>query len=320
MTQGSTDTIRLTRQATSEQVGLRIDRAAVALFPGFSRARLQSWIRDGSLTLDGKPVKPKHRLVGGETLKLEARPELDDEVVPQDIPLQVIEADDHIIVLNKPAGLVVNPAAGNPDGTLQNGLLFFDPSLAAIPRSGIVHRLDKDTSGIMVVARSLKAHASLVAQLQDRSMSRTYESVVHGITPASGTIDAPVGRNPHDRKRMAVVSGGRPAVSHYRLLSAYRHFSHLRVSLESGRTHQIRVHMQHIGNPLVGDPQYGQKVRKSTDLSDRALTVVREFPRQALHACRLRFRHPQSGQESEFFAPTADDLATLIQTLKVVDI
>ena len=210
--------IRITQQVASRQRGLRIDQAAAELFPDYSRARLQSWIRDGSLTLDGATVKPKQRVAGGEMLRLEAEPALERGVLPQDIPLDIIEADEHIIVLNKPAGLVVHPAGGNPDGTLQNGLLYFDASLAGVPRAGIVHRLDKDTSGVMVVARSLKAHSKLVAQLQDRSMGRIYETFVHGQVRAGGTVNAPIARNPHNRLQMAVVPAGRPALSHYRLL------------------------------------------------------------------------------------------------------
>jgi 23S rRNA pseudouridine1911/1915/1917 synthase len=313
------DNISLTRQVADEHAGLRLDQAAVLLFPGFSRARLQSWIRDGSLVLDGKPSVPKHKVIGGEILELEAKPDPEGEVTPQDIPLDIIAADEHVIVLNKPAGLVVHPAAGHPCGTLQNGLIFYDAGLAAIPRSGIVHRLDKDTSGVMVVARSLKAHASLVAQLQDRSMSRVYQAVLHGITRASGTVNAPVGRNPRDRQRMAVVAGGRPAVSHYRLLNAFRHFSHVRVSLESGRTHQIRVHMQHLGHPLVGDPQYGRKTPGSGQIPEAAIAAISAFPRQALHACKLRLVHPGLQRQVEFLAPVPDDLAGLLRTLELVD-
>lgn len=313
------ESISLTCQVASEHAGQRLDQAAAVLFAGYSRARLQAWIRDGSLTLDGKPAKPKHRLAGGEILRLEAEPEPSFEVTAQDIPLEIVFEDEHILVINKPAGLVVHPAAGHRDGTLQNGLLYFDASLATVPRSGIVHRLDKDTSGVMVVARNLKAHASLVAQLQDRSMSRVYEAVVHGVTKPSGTVEAPIGRNPHDRQRMAVVGGGRPATSHYRLLNAFRHFSHVRVSLESGRTHQIRVHMQHLGHPLVGDPQYGRKTPAHKHLSQEVFEAVNTFPRQALQACRLSLLHPRSGQEREFRVPIAADLAALLTMLETSD-
>jgi 23S rRNA pseudouridine1911/1915/1917 synthase len=316
---GSTEQIDISLQVPADQAGQRLDQAAVALFPGYSRGRLQSWIRDGSLTLNGQPAKPKQRLAGGEVLQLNAIPDSDDSVQAQNIPLLLVASDEHFLVLNKPAGLVVHPAAGHPDGTLQNGLLFHDPALAAVPRSGIVHRLDKDTSGILVVARNLKAHAHLVSQLQDRSMSRTYEAVVHGITAPSGTIDAPIGRNPHNRQKMAVVAGGRPAISHYTRLASFRHFSHLRVALESGRTHQIRVHMQHLGHPLVGDPQYGRKTPGDASLADEVRLAVSAFPRQALHARTLKFDHPATGKRLEFSVPLPDDLQRLIGTLERAD-
>ncbi len=311
--------ISMIQQLGSDQAGKRIDQAAAELFPDFSRARLQSWIRDGSLTLDGGTVMPKHKVVGGEVIRLVAELVADDEVMPQDIPLEVIAEDEHIIVVNKPAGLVVHPAAGHPDGTLQNALLFHDASLATVPRSGIVHRLDKDTSGVMVVARNLKAHKAIVAQLQDRSMSRIYQAVVHGITPRKGTVDAPIGRNPRDRQRMAVVSSGRPAVSHFQRLKAFEHFCHIRVSLESGRTHQIRVHMRHQGFPLVGDPQYGQKTAKSVTLSELVSEAIAQFPRQALHAHTLKLTHPQTGVDCEFSAPMPQDFKALLMVLQSED-
>ena len=317
---GSDERIRMSAGVEPAQAGMRLDQAAAELFGDFSRARLQKWIRGGELRVDGQVLKPTYRVHGGERLELDAEPEYREDVLPERIPLDIIHADDDIIVLDKPPGLVVHPAAGNLDGTLQNALLNFDPRLAALPRAGIVHRLDKDTSGVMVVARSLKAHASLVAQLQDRSMSREYEAVVHGITRKQGTIEAPIGRNPHERQRMAVVPGGRPAVSHYRLLNAFRHFSHVRVALESGRTHQIRVHMQHIGHPLVGDPQYGRKTPAPKQLSAGAYEAVSQFPRQALHACKLSLKHPEKQVQCEFHAPVAEDLAGLIRVLEATDV
>jgi 23S rRNA pseudouridine1911/1915/1917 synthase len=313
------DPIIFSCQLDARFSGLRIDQVAVELLPDFSRARLQMWIRQGSLTLDGRQVRPAQRVAGGEVLRLDAEPESDTEVLAEDIPLKVIESDRHIIVLDKPAGLVVHPAAGNWDGTLQNALLHFDPQLAAIPRAGIVHRLDKDTTGVMVVARSLKAHAALVNQLQERSMSRVYETVVDGQAPPEGRVDAAIGRNPHDRKRMAVVSSGKPAVSHFRVLRRFRHYSHLEVALETGRTHQIRVHMQHIGLPMVGDPLYGRKARRHKDLAIQAYEAARNFPRQALHARTLRLLHPESGKPVTFNAPKPPDLAGLIETLAAND-
>jgi len=308
--------ISLTRQVAADAAGSRLDQAAVELFPDFSRGRLQQWIKQGELTVNGQRAKPSSRVIGGETLNIDAEMVAEGEVEPQDIPLDVIFADNHLLVLNKPAGLVVHPAAGNWEGTLQNALLNYDPDLDALPRSGIVHRLDKDTSGVMVVARSLKAHASLVDQLQTRSMSRVYEAVVKGETPAAGTIEASIDRNPRDRKKMAVRKNGKPASSHYRLIERLPGTSHIEVSLESGRTHQIRVHMTHLGFPIVGDPLYGRGPVRQKGLPEEAVTAINGFPRQALHARTLKLIHPESGETCEFHAPLADDIGELVATLK----
>jgi 23S rRNA pseudouridine1911/1915/1917 synthase len=295
--------------------GMRLDQAAAELFPDFSRARLQKWIRGGELTVDGQRFKPTHKVSAGETLVLDAVAEREGEVIAQDIPLNVIHADDDLLVLNKPAGLVVHPAAGNPDGTLQNALLHFDGDLAALPRAGIVHRLDKETSGVMVVARSLRAHTSLVRQLQTRTMSRVYRAVAHGELTGGGTVDAPIGRHPRDRKRMAVVASGKPAVSHYRVLQRFGDATYLEVSLESGRTHQIRVHMTHVGHSLVGDPVYGHKPRVRTAFTEVQFEAVRAFPRQALHAYRLSLVHPDNSEPVSYEAPLPDDLLNLLSCL-----
>ena len=271
---------------------MRLDRVAAALFPDYSRARLQKWIRSGNLTVDGRAAKVTFRINGNETLCLNAEPERQGTVMAQEIPLDVIHADEDLVVVDKPAGLVVHPAAGNPDGTLQNALLYFDEKLAVLPRSGIVHRLDKDTSGVMVVARSLRAHTSLVDQLQTRKMSRIYRAVAAGNIVAGGTVDAPIGRHPRDRKRMAVVPSGKPAVSHYRVLKRFNGVTYIEVSLESGRTHQIRVHMAHIGHPLAGDPVYGRNLKMKRGLPVGLVDAVRSFPRQALHAHTLSLMHP----------------------------
>lgn len=307
--------ISLDHHVTEDLAGMRLDQAAAVLFPDFSRARLQQWIKKGELTVNGAKAKPSVRLAGGEFLRIEAQMVPEGEVLPQDIPLDIIFEDEHLLVVNKPAGLVVHPAAGNWDGTLQNALLNFDREMDTIPRSGIVHRLDKDTSGIMVVARSLKAHASLVNQLQTRSMSRIYAAVVKGeITPA-GTVDAAIDRNSRNRKKMAVVKAGRSAVSHYRLLRRLPGTSYVEVSLESGRTHQIRVHMTHIGYPIVGDLLYGRGPIKQKGLPAAAVTAVNNFPRQALHARSLKLIHPDTDEQCEFHAPLAEDISELIETL-----
>ncbi|MFC1702588.1 23S rRNA pseudouridine(1911/1915/1917) synthase RluD [Pseudomonadota bacterium] len=308
--------ISLSQQVTEDSAGLRLDQAAVELFPDFSRGRLQQWIKLGELTVNGKRAKPSARVSGGETLGIEAQMVFEGEVEPQDIPLEIIFSDEHLLVLNKPVGLVVHPAAGNWDGTLQNALLNFDPELDSLPRSGIVHRLDKDTSGVMVVARSLKAHASLVNQLQTRSMSRVYEAVVKGEIPPAGTISANIDRNPRDRKKMAVRESGRTATSHYKLIQRLPGTSHVEVSLESGRTHQIRVHMTHLGYPIVGDLLYGRGPIKQKGLPASAIEAINGFPRQALHARTLKLIHPESGDECEYHAPLAEDMNELIATLE----
>ena len=307
--------ISLEARVGPQQAGMRLDQAAAELFPDFSRGRLQKWIRSGDLAIDGNTSKPTAKVWGGETLKLEAVAENQGEVYAQDIPLNIIHADQDIIVLNKPAGLVVHPAAGNPDGTLQNALLHFDKNLAALPRAGIVHRLDKETSGVMVVARSLRAHTALVRQLQAREMSRVYRALALGDITAGGTVDAPIGRHPKDRKRMAVVASGKPAVSHYRVLDRWGDVSHIEVSLETGRTHQIRVHMAKLGHPLVGDPVYGRKPRARGTLTEEQLAAVRSFPRQALHARKLRLVHPEGERSVTYTAPLPADLAGLIDLM-----
>jgi 23S rRNA pseudouridine1911/1915/1917 synthase len=237
-------------------------------------------------------------------------------VGPQDIPLDIRYQDDQLLVINKPAGLVVHPAAGNPDGTLQNALLHYDPALASLPRAGIVHRLDKDTSGLMVVARSLAAHKSLVEQLQARSVHREYLALVQGQVTAGGSVDAPVGRHPRDRLRMAVVPSGKPALTHYRVLERFPAHTLLLVRLETGRTHQIRVHMASIHHPLVGDPLYGGRARVPRGASDGLRDALSDFRRQALHARRLELRHPATGEAVAWEAEMPADFAGLLDALR----
>jgi len=308
--------IRISARADSSHAGLRLDQLAAMLFPDYSRARLQKWIRSGELTVDGEVVKLTHKVTGNEILCLDAVTERNDTVRSQDIPIDIIYSDSDIIVINKPAGMVVHPAAGNPDGTLQNALLNFDPDLSALPRSGIVHRLDKDTSGVLVVARSLRAYTSLVTQLQERKMSRIYRAVVTGNIIAGGTVDAPIGRHPKDRKRMAVVGSGKPAVSHYRVLKPFNGATYLEVALESGRTHQIRVHMAHIGHPLAGDPVYGRGLKMKRGVPPGLVEAIRAFPRQALHACRLSLTHPGTSRGVHFEAPLPEDMEQLLAQLE----
>jgi len=308
--------IRISARAASSHAGLRLDQLAAVLFSDYSRARLQKWIRSGELTVDGQVAGLTHRIVGNETLRLDAVALHQDIVLPQRIAIDILYSDQDIIVVNKPAGLVVHPAAGNPDGTLQNALLNFDESLAALPRSGIVHRLDKDTSGVMVVARSLRAHHSLVDQIQSRKVSRVYRAVATGNIVAGGTVEASVGRHPKDRKRMAVVRSGKHAVSHYRVLKRYNGATYLEVALETGRTHQIRVHMAHIGHPLAGDPVYGRSPKTRRGVPAELVEAIRSFPRQALHAHKLKLIHPGSQMEVKYQAPLPDDLDRLLAMLE----
>ena len=303
------------QQVARTYAGQRLDQVAGALLTDFSRARLQKWIKEGALTVDGLHSKPSQKLAGGETLRLNADPGNDGEVIAQDIPLSIVYEDEDLLVVNKPAGLVVHPAAGHPDGTLQNGLLFHRPELVSLPRAGIVHRLDKDTTGVMVVAGSLRAHTALVAQLQARSMSRIYECIALGNVLERGTVNAPIARHPRDRIRMAVVEGGKPAISHYRVVRLWRHFTPLEVSLESGRTHHSRVHMKHLGYPLLADPLYGRSLRGIKGIGDASLHAIDRLGRQALHARTLRLIHPGTQQEMVFDTPIAEDMVALMDVL-----
>jgi 23S rRNA pseudouridine1911/1915/1917 synthase len=301
--------------ASADVAGLRLDQALARLFPDYSRSRLKDWILSGHVTVDRAVLRPRDRLSGGEEIRL--RPELpvEEAVRPQPIPLDVLYEDESVIVLNKPAGLVVHPGAGNPEGTLQNALLHHRPELATVPRAGIVHRLDKDTSGLMVVAGTVEDHTDLVRQLGERMVKREYRAVCNGVMTAGGTVDAPIGRHPVDRLKMAVRSSGKPAVTHYRVVRRYRSHTDVRVSLETGRTHQIRVHMAHIGYPLVGDRVYGGRLKLPPGAGEELTRILRGFRRQALHARRLAFRHPRSKETVTFEAPIPRDHRDLLEAL-----
>ncbi len=296
--------------------GQRLDQALAGLLPDYSRARLQQWIKAGHLRVDGRVKRPRDLVLGGERVTGEPPQEQETIALAQDLPLDVRFADDDILVINKPAGLVVHPAAGNPDGTLLNALLHHAPELALLPRAGLVHRLDKDTSGLLVVARSLRAHTALVEQLQARTMEREYEAVAVGVLTAGGTVAAPIGRHPVDRQRMAVTAGGKPAVTHYRIIQRFHAHTHLRVTLETGRTHQIRVHLAHLHHPLLGDPVYGGRSRVPPAATARCLEILQEFQRQALHAARLSLRHPGSGERLEWRVEPPADMAELLKVLR----
>ena len=312
----NTQAIQLRAEVPFELGGQRLDQVAAQLFSDHSRSRLSAWIKDGLLTVDGAVLRPRDTVHAGAVLELSAEQQAQGEWVAQDIPLDIVFEDEHILVLNKPAGLVVHPAAGHADGTLLNALLHHVPDLINVPRAGIVHRLDKDTTGLMVVAKTLEAHTKLVAQLQARSVSRIYEAIVIGVITSGGTIDAPIGRHGVQRQKMAVVDAGKVAVSHYRVLERFRAHTHTRVKLETGRTHQIRVHMSHIGYPLVGDPVYSGRFRIPPAANPTLVQTLREFPRQALHARFLELDHPVTGERLKWESPLTDDFVWLLTLLQ----
>jgi 23S rRNA pseudouridine1911/1915/1917 synthase len=295
----------------ADSSGQRLDQVLARLLARHSRSRLQGWIREGRVAVGGAPiVEPRHKLWAGETIQLaEASDERAESSIPENIPLQVVFEDDSLIVIDKPAGLVVHPGSGNWRGTLLNALLFHAPQLDKVPRAGIVHRLDKDTSGLMVVAKTLDAQTDLVRQLQARSVQRHYRALARGIVDRSGSVDAPIGRHPTLRTRMAVVKTGKPARTHYRVLERFVACTLIECALETGRTHQIRVHMTAVGHPLVGDPAYG----------GGASRVPRgpRFSRQALHACRLALTHPLTGRAMLWESALPEDMSALIRTLRL---
>jgi 23S rRNA pseudouridine1911/1915/1917 synthase len=299
-----------------ELAGKRLDQAAAVLLDEFSRSRLKQWIEGGQLTLAGLAAAPKSRVQAGEEIVLEAELEPVVALAPEAIPLTVLYEDASIFVVDKPAGLVVHPGAGNPSGTLQNALLNLDPSLATVPRAGIVHRLDKDTSGLLVVARTLTAQQALVAQIERRAVRRVYEAVCQGALTGGGTVDAPLDRHPRDRTRRAVREGGRPARTRYRVIERFRAQTHLEVELETGRTHQIRVHLAHVRAPLVGDPVYGGRHKLPPKSTERLRIALQTFPRQALHAARLSLPHPESGEVVTFESALPADLLGLLEALR----
>ncbi|MDF3920276.1 23S rRNA pseudouridine(1911/1915/1917) synthase RluD [Salinicola salarius] len=310
------DILKRDERIPEHLAGRRLDQTAAEMFPEFSRERLKGWIQQGELTVDGQKARPKDKVIGGERLALDTRLEEEVRWEPQAIPLSIVFEDDDVMVIDKPAGLVVHPAAGNPDGTLLNALLYHHAPLAAIPRAGIVHRLDKDTTGLMMVAKTLTAQTALVAQLQARTVSREYDAIVVGAMTAGGKVDAPIGRHPKDRQRQAVTASGKPAVTHYRVNERFRAHTHVRCRLETGRTHQIRVHLAHVRYPLVGDPVYGGRLKMPAGAGESLKTLLREFPRQALHAHKLRFEHPVSGAPIECKAPLPDDMFLLLDALR----
>ncbi len=297
-------------------VGYRLDKALAELFPSYSRARLQQWNRDGLVLVDNSKLRGKDKLKGGEQVQLTTQLETEVTWQPQPLSLDLVYEDKDILVVNKPAGLVVHPGAGNQDKTLVNALLHHAPELNQLPRAGIIHRLDKDTSGILVVARSLTAHTNLVIQLQNREFVRKYQAIVIGVMVAGGTVDAPIGRHHAHRTRMAVTESGKIAITHYRVIQRFRHHTLVRVQLDTGRTHQIRVHMAYKNYPLLGDTVYGGRLRLPAKISDEFKAILRQFPRQALHAEQLGFIHPRSGEFMQWTVPLPEDMQNLLRTLE----
>ena len=296
--------------------GLRCDRVAVKMFSDFSRSRLQNWINDGSLLVDGCQLRPKDPVFSGSNMSLCAELEEQERWEPENIPIERIYEDDQLVVIDKPAGLVVHPGAGNPNGTLLNALLHHVPEVSLVPRAGIVHRIDKDTSGLLVVAKTVEAQTSLVKQLQSRTVKREYEAVTQGLMTAGGTVDEPIGRHTGNRLKMAVTTSGKPAVTHFRVIEKFALNTHIRVQLETGRTHQIRVHMAHRRFPLVGDTLYSGRTSVPKGVPTELRYYLRDFPRQALHAAKLELNHPGSGELMHWESPLSDDIKTLLSMLK----
>lgn len=302
-----------------EHAGLRLDQALAKLLPAYSRSRLQAWIKDGNITLAGQAVDTKHKVWGGEQVLVTPQPSPEESAFKaEDILLNIIYEDDTILVIDKPAGLVVHPAAGNWQGTLLNALLHYYPPIEAVPRAGIVHRLDKETSGLLVVAKTITAQTSLVRQLQARTVKREYRAIVWGVVHGKGKVNAPIGRNPHDRTKMAIVKHfGKMAITHFEALETFSHHSYVRCLLETGRTHQIRVHMQSIKAPLVGDPIYGLKMNMpGVRLTETMTTAVNHFGRQALHAVKLGLIHPETGYAMQWQSELPADMKTLLALMR----
>ena len=298
-----------------ENAGQRLDQVLAELLHGYSRTRIKEWIDAGQVLVNGTRLRPKDKVLGGENVEINASLPDVVSVAAEEINLDIVYQDPHVLVINKPAGLVVHPGAGNAAGTLQNALLHFDATLAQVPRAGIVHRLDKDTTGLMVVARTVEAHTALVRAIEAREVEREYEAVCVGVMTGGGVVDAPIGRHPVDRLKMAVREDGREAVTHYRVVTRYRGHTHVRLKLESGRTHQIRVHMMHVHYPLVGDRVYGGRMLLPKGAAPELVEALRGFKRQALHAARLAFEHPVSGESIENEVPLPADMQALLAIL-----
>ncbi|HHV6975809.1 TPA: 23S rRNA pseudouridine(1911/1915/1917) synthase RluD [Haemophilus influenzae] len=309
--------ITLSAEVQPEQMGQRLDQTLAELFPEYSRSRLKTWIEADLVKLNDRITNiPREKVLGGERIEIIVEVEDETRFKAENIPLNIVYEDDDIIVINKPKDLVVHPGAGNPNGTVLNALLYHYPPIVEVPRAGIVHRLDKDTTGLMVVAKTIPAQTKLVRDLQKRKITREYEAVASGIMTKGGTVDQPMARHATKRTLMAVHPIGKPAVTHYRIMENYRNYTRLRLRLETGRTHQIRVHMAHIAHPLLGDQTYGGRPRPPKNASEDFMEVLRNFKRQALHAVMLRLAHPITGEMMEWYAPLPDDFVELLNALK----
>jgi len=293
--------------------GQRADQALAKLFPDYSRARLSEWLKNNQIKINEQFLRPKNKIQGNETVVIDAELE-EEQWEAEAITMDIIAEDESLIVINKPAGLVVHPAQGNFEHTLVNALLHHCPELKHLPRAGLIHRLDKDTTGLLVIAKTLPAHHALVQAMQQREIQRTYQAIVYGKTPLQGSIREPIARHPRQRLKMSVNPSGKPAVTHYKKLHDYPPFSHLEVNLETGRTHQIRVHLAHIKHPILGDPLYGIKrpVKYDNVLPDTLQNALKQFTRQALHAWRLALIHPQTKEKMQWEAPLPDDMQNLL--------
>ncbi len=303
------------RTIPAELAGHRLDKALAAMFPEYSRSRLKAWLLDGAITVDGTSPRPRDPVQGGENVILRAQPEVVVTAKPEPIALDVVFEDEALMVINKPVGLVVHPGAGNHRGTLMNGLLHHSPALEELPRAGIVHRLDKDTSGLLLIGKTLPAHTALVRLLADREIARYYVAVCNGVLTGGGRIDAAIGRHRVDRKRMCVREDGKPAVTHYTVIKRFAAHTYISVKLETGRTHQIRVHFAHRRHALLGDPVYGGRLALPAGAGEPLIAVLRKFHRQALHATRLEFAHPTSGEVLSFDSPVPADFDNLLKVL-----
>jgi 23S rRNA pseudouridine1911/1915/1917 synthase len=311
-----TEKINLTLTIPDNLGGTRLDQALAKLLPDFSRTQIQEWIKNALVTVDNKHLKAKDLVIGGEEILINAARKVQPTWEAQPIELAVVYEDDALLVINKPVGMVVHPAAGNLDNTLLNALLHHVPDLLNLPRAGIIHRLDKDTSGLLVIAKTHAALIHLSKQMKARSISRIYQAVVNGILLSGGTVDEPIGRHPIQRKRMTVIETGKPAVTHYRVVEKYRDHTRIKVQLETGRTHQIRVHMTHIRHPLLGDQIYGGRLQLPRGASPELIEQLRKFKRQALHASELGLIHPVTQKEMCWQAPLPDDMQNLIKVLR----